>query len=246
MPSRCFTVDLKFSTTTSAFSANFMKIARPSLVFRFSESDRLLRCKFWKSGPSRRLPVASVCSPGISILMTSAPQSASCRTAVGPARCAVRSRTLNPLSGNAGMSGLSGGKRSAMVSARGARCYRLRSQKIGEIFLRRDQPGGDAEFVGLMAEGVHLRAVLLEAVGVEMGAHQRLGFLQLGLQPGRDIGEIALRLGEHRVGPDERLGQAARQPFIPLPHLAPEHDQVLRREHAGAAEIVLLDRAEIR
>src|SRR5215510_11034270 len=32
--------------------------------------------------------------PGISILMTCAPQSASCRTAVGPARARVRSRTL--------------------------------------------------------------------------------------------------------------------------------------------------------
>ena len=32
--------------------------------------------------------------PGISILMTCAPQSASCRTAVGPARARVRSRTV--------------------------------------------------------------------------------------------------------------------------------------------------------
>src|SRR3954469_12592877 len=224
MPSRCFTVDLKFSTTTSAVSANFMKIARPSLLFRFSDSDRLLRCKFWKSGPSRRLPVASVCSPGISILMTSAPQSASWRTAVGPARWAVKSRTVNPSSGNAGISGLSDGKRSAMVSARGARCYRLGGQKIGEILLRRDQPRGDAEFVSLMAERVHLRPVLLEPVGVEIGAHQRLGFLQLGLQPGRDIGEIALRLGEHRVGPHERLSQAAGDPLVALPRLSSQHD----------------------
>src|SRR5260221_12312714 len=100
MPSRCFTVDLKFSTTTSAFSASFMKMARPSLLFRFSESDLLLRWRFWKSGPSRRLPVASVCSPGASILITSAPQSASWRTAVGPARWAVRSSTMKPFKGS--------------------------------------------------------------------------------------------------------------------------------------------------
>ena len=73
----------------------------PSGVFRSRLSERLLRCRFWKSGPSRRLPVASVCSPGISTLMTSAPQSASWRTAVGPARWAVRSMTVNPVSGKA-------------------------------------------------------------------------------------------------------------------------------------------------
>src|SRR3546814_2849339 len=37
--------------------------------------------------------------PGGSILITSAPQSASCRTQVGPARWAVRSRTVTPCSG---------------------------------------------------------------------------------------------------------------------------------------------------
>src|SRR5580658_1216617 len=103
MPRRCFTVDLKFSTMTSAFFAIVMKISCPSLLLRLSVIERLLRCRFWKSGPSRRLPVASVCSPGCSILMTSAPQSASWRTAVGPARWAVRSRTVKPLSGSEGM-----------------------------------------------------------------------------------------------------------------------------------------------
>src|SRR4051794_9892193 len=82
---------------TSASLASFMKIAWPSGLLRLSVSDCLLRWRFWKSNPWRAPPIASVLLPGsagCSILITSAPQSASCRTAVGPARCAVRSRTL--------------------------------------------------------------------------------------------------------------------------------------------------------
>src|SRR5882672_12695210 len=83
---------------TSAFSASFMKIAWPSLLLRLSVIAFLLRCRFWKSKPWRWPPIASVLAPsavggGGSILITCAPQSASWRTAVGPARCAVRSRT---------------------------------------------------------------------------------------------------------------------------------------------------------
>src|SRR6202012_3143797 len=63
--------------------------------FRLSEIARLLRCKFWKSAPWR----GPSCSPpasssSASILMTLAPQSASCRTQVGPARTRVRSSTV--------------------------------------------------------------------------------------------------------------------------------------------------------
>src|SRR6266700_2966237 len=79
---------------TSALAASFMKIAWPSLLLRLSVIAFLLRCRFWKSKPWRWPPIASVLpSDGGSILMTCAPQSASWRTAVGPARCAVRSRT---------------------------------------------------------------------------------------------------------------------------------------------------------
>src|SRR6266545_2150307 len=79
---------------TSALAASFMKIAWPSGLLRLSVIAFLLRCRFWKSKPWRELPVASAPSlAGASILMTCAPQSASWRTAVGPARCAVRSRT---------------------------------------------------------------------------------------------------------------------------------------------------------
>src|SRR6266446_3306135 len=85
---------------TSARAASLKKIARPSSLFRFNVIARLLRWRFWKSGPSRRLPVASTSSPDGSILITRAPQSASWRTAVGPARCAVKSRTRKSFNGS--------------------------------------------------------------------------------------------------------------------------------------------------
>src|SRR5437764_110767 len=56
MPSRFFTSGRKFSTTTSAFLTNRLKAASPSGAFRLSVMLRLLRCRFWKSGPSRGPP----------------------------------------------------------------------------------------------------------------------------------------------------------------------------------------------
>src|SRR5262245_13734484 len=72
------------------------KVSSPAFSFKFSVMLRLLRCRFWKSGPSRGPPGASPGSAvgGISILMTLAPQSASWRTQVGPERTRVRSRTV--------------------------------------------------------------------------------------------------------------------------------------------------------
>ena len=63
---------------------------------RSSVMLRLLRCRFWKSGPWRGPPGPSPFSRrgGVSILMTLAPQSASWRTQVGPERTRVRSRTV--------------------------------------------------------------------------------------------------------------------------------------------------------
>src|SRR5712691_6558167 len=85
---------------TSAFSASFIKIANPSLVFKLRARLRLLRWRFWKSKPSRREPVTSrPSSAGGSTLITLAPQSASWRTAVGPARACVRSSTVKRDSG---------------------------------------------------------------------------------------------------------------------------------------------------
>src|SRR5450432_4466022 len=101
-PRRLVTPGRMFSTTTSAASASRIRISRPSSVFRFSVMARLLRCRFWKSEPSRR-PSISSGSPspgGGSTRITSAPQSASVRTQDGPARAKVRSITLNRDSGS--------------------------------------------------------------------------------------------------------------------------------------------------
>src|SRR5260221_4089618 len=87
-----------------------MKIATPSLSFRLSVIERLLRCRFWKSGPWRGPPIVSLSRlGGVSILITSAPKSASCRTQVGPARTRERSRTRKRASAvEAGTWGLGG------------------------------------------------------------------------------------------------------------------------------------------
>src|SRR6516225_3755579 len=95
-PSLALTSGRKFSTTTSALATSRLNTSSPFGFFRFSDIARLLRCKFWKSEPWRGPPS---CSPPASsriasILMTLAPQSASWRTQVGPARTRVRSRTV--------------------------------------------------------------------------------------------------------------------------------------------------------
>src|SRR5271169_1716121 len=72
-----------------------LKAASPAGAFRLSVMLRLLRCRFWKSPPSRGPPIGSSMPGGVSILMTLAPQSASWRTQVGPERTRVRSRTVN-------------------------------------------------------------------------------------------------------------------------------------------------------
>ena len=96
MPSRSFTSGRKFSTTTSACPTIRRKAASPCGAFRLSVMPRLLRCRFWKSEPWRGPPSASPASGsgGCSILMTFAPQSANCRTQVGPERTRVRSSTV--------------------------------------------------------------------------------------------------------------------------------------------------------
>src|SRR5262245_3146462 len=97
MPSRRFTSGRKFSTTTSAFLTMRLNAAKAAGALRLSVMLRLLRCRFWKSDPSRGPPSGSPPpgSGGNSILMTLAPQSASWRTQVGPARTRVRSSTVN-------------------------------------------------------------------------------------------------------------------------------------------------------
>src|SRR5882762_4331450 len=96
MPSRALTSGRKFSTTTSAFSTSRRNTSRPFWSFRLSVMARLLRCRFWKSEPWRGPPGCSPAASSIraSILTTLAPQSASCRTQVGPERTRVRSSTV--------------------------------------------------------------------------------------------------------------------------------------------------------
>src|SRR6266478_4010327 len=124
---------------TSARSASLKKIARPSSLLRFNVIARLLRCKFWKSGPSRRLPVASTNSPEGSILITWAPQSASWRTAVGPARWAVKSTTKKSFKGSGNVVIfeflLRFRARGRPASSAGA----LAEDRIGGLLLRRRQ-----------------------------------------------------------------------------------------------------------
>src|ERR1700738_4065334 len=96
MPRRALTSGRKFSTTTSAFAARRRNTASPLGSLRLSEIARLLRCRFWKSDPCRGPPGCSPAEASVraSILMTLAPQSANCRTAVGPERTRVRSSTV--------------------------------------------------------------------------------------------------------------------------------------------------------
>ena len=68
--------------------------SRASGSLRLSVIERLLRCRFCMSGPSRGPPMSSFGSTpgGDSILITSAPKSANWLTQVGPARTRERSR----------------------------------------------------------------------------------------------------------------------------------------------------------
>src|SRR5262249_23416634 len=68
---------------------------------------RLFRWRFRKSEPSRAPPMLSPGPSGISTLITLAPQSASWRTHVGPARTRVRSITVNRFrASDAGLKGI--------------------------------------------------------------------------------------------------------------------------------------------
>src|SRR3954470_4951742 len=72
-----------------------MKISLPRFSFRLSVMERLLRCRFCISKSCREPKMLALGSlPGVgSILITSAPKSASWRTHVGPERTRDRSST---------------------------------------------------------------------------------------------------------------------------------------------------------
>src|SRR5919199_2796503 len=94
----------KFSTSTSAVFTRRRRIALPPSLLRSSTRPRLLRFIIRKaaaSSPTFGGSMRRVSSPSgfFSILITSAPMSASMSVQVGPAMTWVRSMTFNPLRG---------------------------------------------------------------------------------------------------------------------------------------------------
>src|ERR1039458_8344877 len=114
-PSRFMTSGRKFSTSTSAVATSFLNTSLPSGLFRFRVRDFLLL--FWarKLVPMScwlslgTLPSLRARSPsvGFSILMTSAPSSARCKVANGPASTLVMSSTRTPCNALRGFCALS-------------------------------------------------------------------------------------------------------------------------------------------
>src|SRR5262245_50708160 len=92
-------------------------------------------------------------------------------------------------------------------------------EEVGEVLLGRDLPARQAEAEGLGGEHVDLRAVLLEAVRVEVVAHHGRRLLELRLEPRRRVGEPLLGGGEAVVARDESLGEAPGDPRVRLPRL---------------------------
>ena len=101
---------------------------------------------------------------------------------------------------------------------------------LGKILVGRDQTTDDPELVRLSAEDFDRLSIIFKSVGVEIGAHQRLGLFQLDVKPWGDIRERALRGGELLVAAIECLREAARDPALALPDIAAKDYEVLRRE----------------
>src|SRR6185503_7939936 len=118
-------------------------------------------------------------------------------------------------------------------------------EKIREVLLGGDEAAGEAQLEGLAGEHLDLRPVPREPERMKVRAHHGLRLLELRLQPGRGVGEALLRGGEAIIGGDEGVGQALRDPGIRLPGFPPEDDEVLGREGAGLAEVLLLYFAEV-
>src|SRR5882672_4267302 len=117
---------------------------------------------------------------------------------------------------------------------------------VREILFRRDLAARQAQPEGLTREHLDLRPVALEAIRVEILTHHGHGVLELGLEPGRSVGEPLLGRGEAIVGGAERLGEALGDPWVRLPGLASDNDQMLGRKRARLAKVLLLDGTEVR
>src|ERR1700753_346070 len=113
-----------------------MNTSRPPGPFKLSVMARLLRYKFGKSEPERGPPGCSPEASAIraSILTTLAPQSASCRTQVGPERTRVRSSTV---------------KRDRACEARGKGIQRT-PVEIGEGMVLRAAPSPKVRFLSCL------------------------------------------------------------------------------------------------
>src|SRR5215472_4369427 len=95
----------RFSTTTSAVRASRRNTSLPAAALRSRTTDRLLRLSRTNGelSPPTNGPAKRTWSPpsGCSILITSAPRSASCMPQNGPAMKLPTSRTRTPASGPA-------------------------------------------------------------------------------------------------------------------------------------------------
>src|SRR3982075_3515226 len=91
---------------------------------------------------------------------------------------------------------------------------------VREILFRRDLAARQTQPEGLNGERLDLRSVALESVRVKVLTHHGRGFLELGLEQGRGVGEALLGRGEAIVGGPERLGEPFGDPLVRLPGLA--------------------------
>src|SRR6267143_7303703 len=119
-------------------------------------------------------------------------------------------------------------------------------QVVREILVCGDAATRQTQPERLAGEHVDLPSVPLDSMRMKVLTHDGDRGLELGLEPRRGVRKPLLGRGEAIVGGAERLGEALCDPSVRLPLFAPDDDQMLRRKRAGVAEVLLLDRAEIR
>src|SRR5882672_2770337 len=116
---------------------------------------------------------------------------------------------------------------------------------LGEQFLEREFPVTHALFESEIDEGLERLAVLLQPVGPEVLAEQRLHALGVGREPGKrgvrcgDIGEPLDRTALRLV---EGLVEIHREPGMARKDVGPDHDHVHDGENTGFPEVGCFDR----
>src|SRR5579872_1729919 len=121
----------------------------------------------------------------------------------------------------------------------------LTLQVLREVLLCADAPPDNSCQIGLLREYLHRCAVSLETFGMEIGAHQRLSLLELGVEPRRRIRKRSLRFAEHIRAARECFGQRTRDPLVCFPCLAAEHNQMLRWIRSCRLKVLPLNAADI-